>query len=41
MNPALLRKILIWVSPMIIAFIVKKYEERQLKNQQAKATVKN
>lgn len=41
MNPALLRKLLIWVSPMIIAFVVKKYEDRQLKKQQAKAVVKN
>lgn len=40
MNPVLLRKILIWISPMIIAYIVKKFEERQLKNQQAKAPIK-
>lgn len=29
MNPALLRRILLWVAPIAIGYIVKKYEERQ------------
>jgi len=29
MNPKLLRNILTWVAPLVIGFIVKKYEQRQ------------
>lgn len=31
MNPALLRKILLWLSPLIIGYFMKKYEERHSK----------
>lgn len=31
MNPALLRKILLWLSPLIIGYFMKKYEERHNK----------
>lgn len=38
MSPTLLRRILIWLAPLAIGFIVKKYEQRQerkaLKKQQ-------
>lgn len=37
MNPALLRRVLMWAAPFIVGFIVKKYEERQNKKQQEKA----
>lgn len=35
MSPTLLRRILIWVAPMVIGFIVKKYEERQQRKTEA------
>lgn len=28
MNPALLRRILLWLSPLLIGYFMKKYEER-------------
>ncbi|SNV50816.1 hypothetical protein [Chryseobacterium taklimakanense] len=37
MNPTLLRRILMWVAPIAIGFIVKKYEEKQNRKQQEKA----
>lgn len=40
MNPALLRRILMWVAPFAIGFIVKKYEERQTRKQQEKTMAK-
>ena len=40
MNPALLRKILIWVAPIAIGYFMKKYEERHSKKQQEKAMAK-
>ena len=36
MNPALLRRILMWVAPIAIGYFMKKYEERQAKKQQEK-----
>lgn len=36
MNPALLRKILVWVAPIAIGYVVKKYEERQARKSQEK-----
>lgn len=36
MNPALLRKILMWVAPLAIGYFMKKYENKQAKKQQAK-----
>lgn len=40
MNPKLLRTILTWVAPLIIGFVVKKYEDRQARKQQQKLTQK-
>lgn len=37
MNPTLLRRILMWVAPIAIGYIVKKYEEKQTRKQQEKA----
>ncbi|MHA6698142.1 hypothetical protein [Chryseobacterium sp. A321] len=36
MSPTLLRRILIWVAPLAIGFIVKKYEQRQEEKSLAK-----
>lgn len=36
MNATLLRRILMWVAPIAIGYIVKKYEERQVKKKQQK-----
>ena len=41
MNPALLRRLLMWVAPLAIGYIVKKYEQKQAKKQQEKAMAKN
>lgn len=40
MNPVLLRRILMWVAPIAIGYVVKKYEEKQAKKQQEKAMAK-
>lgn len=37
MNPALLRRILMWVAPLAIGYFMKKYEARHAAKQQAKA----
>ena len=37
MNPTLLRRILTWAAPVIIGFVVKKFEEKQARKQQQKA----
>ena len=37
MNPSLLRKILIWVAPLLIGYFMKKYEQRHARKQEAKA----
>lgn len=37
MRARLLRKALLWAAPLIIGFIVKKIEERQMKKQEEKA----
>ncbi len=39
MNPQLLRKILTWAAPFVIAFVVKKFEKKQADKQMAKSTV--
>lgn len=36
MNPALLRKILMWVAPLAIGYFMKKYEKKAAKKQQSK-----
>ena len=41
MNPALLRKILMWTAPLLIGYIMKKYEARQAKKQQESGIAKN
>lgn len=41
MNPTLLRKILMWVAPIAIGFIMKKYETRHAAKQQEKGLAKN
>ncbi len=33
MNPTLLRRILMWVAPFVVGYIVKKFEERQIRKQ--------
>ena len=40
MNPALLRRILMWVAPFVVGYIVKKYEEKQARKQQEQAMAK-
>ncbi|WP_263008872.1 hypothetical protein [Chryseobacterium suipulveris] len=40
MNPALLRRILMWVAPFVVGYIVKKYEEKQNRKQQEQAMAK-
>ena len=40
MNPVLLRRILMWVAPFAIGYIVKKYEERQNRKAEQKALSK-
>ncbi|WP_262907438.1 hypothetical protein [Chryseobacterium sp. MFBS3-17] len=40
MNATLLRRILMWVAPIAIGYIVKKYEEKQAKKKQQKGLVK-
>ena len=37
MNPTLLRRLLMWVAPLAIGYIVKKYEARQMRKKQEKA----
>ena len=37
MNPALLRRLLMWVAPLAIGYVVKKYEEKQARKKQEKA----
>ena len=37
MNPALLRKILMWVAPLAIGYFMKKYETKHAKKQQTTA----
>ncbi len=39
MNPTLLRRLLLWVAPLAIGYVVKKYEERQTRKQQLKRQV--
>ncbi|MFC6268472.1 hypothetical protein [Frigoriflavimonas asaccharolytica] len=36
MNPVLLRRILMWLSPIVIGYLMKKYEERQNKKKALK-----
>lgn len=36
MNPALLRRILLWLAPLAIGYFMKKYEERQNKKTKMK-----
>lgn len=40
MSATLLRRILMWVAPIAIGYIVKKYEEKQAKKKQQKGLVK-
>lgn len=37
MNPILLRRLLTWVAPLAIGYVMKKYEARKAKKQQAQA----
>ncbi|WP_256118574.1 hypothetical protein [Kaistella faecalis] len=37
MNATLLRRLLMWVAPLAIGYVVKKYEEKQARKKQAKA----
>lgn len=37
MNPALLRRILLWLAPVAIGYFMKKYESRHAKKQEQKA----
>lgn len=37
MNPTLLRRLLMWVAPLAIGYVVKKYEEKQARKKQEKA----
>lgn len=41
MNPALLRRLLMWAAPFVVGYIVKKFEQRQAKKQQEKEMAKN
>lgn len=38
MNPRLLKTLLTWVAPLLIGFIVKKFEEKQKKKQEKQIT---
>lgn len=40
MNATLLRRILTWVAPFVIGYIVKKYDDRQTRKKQAKQIAK-
>lgn len=40
MNPALLRRILLWVSPLIIGYFMKRYEEKHAKKTDANVSSK-
>ena len=40
MNPALLRRILMWVAPFAIGYVVKKYEDRRNRKAQEKQMAK-
>ncbi len=40
MNPAILRRVLMWAAPFVVGYIVKKYEERQTRKQQEKQMAK-
>ena len=40
MNPALLRRVLMWVAPIAIGYFMKKYEEKHARKQQEKAMAK-
>lgn len=37
MNPTLLRRLLMWIAPLVVGYIVKKYEDKQAKKRQEKA----
>ena len=37
MNPALLRRLLMWVAPLAIGYVVKKYEEKQARKKTGKS----
>lgn len=41
MNPTLLRRLLMWVAPIAIGYVVKKYEEKKARKKQAKALTTN
>lgn len=41
MNPTLLRKILVWAAPLAIGYVMKKFEARHAKKQQAKSLAQN
>lgn len=41
MNPALLRKILMWVAPIVIGYVMKKYEAKHAEKQEAKRMANN
>lgn len=36
MNPALLRRILLWLAPLAIGYLIKKYEEKQSQKEKLK-----
>ena len=37
MNPALLKRILMWAAPVLIGYFMKKYEAKHARKQQEKA----
>ncbi|WP_262601872.1 MULTISPECIES: hypothetical protein [Chryseobacterium group] len=41
MNPTLLRKVLMWVAPIAIGYVMKKYEAKRAKKTQDKAMAQN
>lgn len=41
MNPTILRRVLVWVAPIVIGYVMKKYEEKHARKQQLKAVAKN
>ncbi len=41
MNPTLLRKVLVWVAPIAIGYVMKKYEAKKAKKAQDKALAQN
>jgi hypothetical protein len=41
MNPVLLRKVLMWVAPLAIGYVMKKYEAKRAKKTQEKALARN